>query len=57
MREGKDQDIEETLNQWFAIVTGRRVRLSVPMLKSKPEKLAKNLGHSDFKAPYGSLSR
>ncbi|XP_028677229.1 tigger transposable element-derived protein 4-like [Erpetoichthys calabaricus] len=56
-REGKDPDVDEALNEWFAIVTGRGVRVSGPMLKCKAEELAKKLGHNDFKATDGWLSR
>ena len=56
-REGKDPDVDEALNEWFAIVTGRAVRVSGPMLKCKAEELAKKLGHDDFKATDGWLSR
>ena len=52
-REGKDPDVEEALDQWFSIVTGRGVRISGPILKSKSEELAKKLGHNDFTATDG----
>ena len=55
-REGKDPDVEEALDQWFSIVTGRGVRISGPILKSKSEELAKKLGHNDFTATDGWLS-
>jgi hypothetical protein len=46
--EGKDLDVEEALNQWFSIVTGRGVRVSGPMLKSKSDELTKKLSkHHD----------
>ncbi|XP_035224019.1 tigger transposable element-derived protein 4-like [Stegodyphus dumicola] len=54
--EGKDPDVDEALNEWFAIVTERSVRVSGPMLKRKA-KLAKTLDHDDFKATDGWLSR
>lgn len=56
-REGKDPDVEEALNQWFSIVTSRDIHVSGPVLKSKSEELAKKLGHNDFKATDGWLSR
>jgi hypothetical protein len=56
-REIKDRDVEEALSLWFSIVTGRGVRVSCPVLKSKTEELAKKLGHKDFKATDGWLSR
>jgi hypothetical protein len=49
-REDKYPDSEEALNRWFSIVTGR-------VLKTKSEELAKKLGHNDFKATDGWLSR
>ncbi|CAH8477968.1 unnamed protein product [Dicrocoelium dendriticum] len=55
--EGKDPDVDEALNDWFAFVTGRAVRVSGPMLKYKAEELAKMLGHEDFIATDGWLSR
>lgn len=56
-REGKDPDVDEALNEWFDIVTRRSIRVSGPMLKCKAEELAKKLGHDDFKATDGWLSR
>ena len=56
-REGKDPDVEDALNQWFSIITGRGVRVRGPMLKKKSEKLAKKQGRDDFKATDGWLSR
>ena len=56
-RKGKDPDVEEALDQWFSIVTGRGVRISGPILKSKSEELVKKLGHNDFTATDGWLSR
>jgi hypothetical protein len=56
-REGKDPDVEDALNQWFSIMTGRGVRVRGPMLKKKSEKLAKKQGRDDFKATDGWLSR
>jgi hypothetical protein len=56
-RKGKEPDVEEAVNQWFSIVTGRCMRVSGSMLKSKLEEWAKKLGHNDFKATGGWLSR
>lgn len=56
-REGKDPDVEEALDQWFSLVSGRGVSISGPLLKMKSEELAKKLGHNDFKATDGWLSR
>ncbi|XP_035212025.1 tigger transposable element-derived protein 6-like [Stegodyphus dumicola] len=56
-REGKDPDVEEALDQWFSIVSGRGVNINGPILKAKSEELAKKLGRNDFKATDGWLSR
>jgi hypothetical protein len=40
-----------------SIVTGRGIRVSCSMLKSKSEDLATELGHNDFKTTDDSLSR
>ncbi|XP_067126959.1 tigger transposable element-derived protein 6-like [Centruroides vittatus] len=56
-RKSKDPDVEEALNQWFSVVTGQGVCVSGPMLKSKSEELAKKIGHENFKATDGWLSR
>jgi hypothetical protein len=52
-----EADGEEALNQLYSIVTGRGVGVSGPILKSKSEDLTKKLGHNDFKATDGWLSR
>ena len=56
-REGKDPDVEEALDQWFSIVSGRGVNINGPILKAKSEEFAKKLGRNDFKATDGWLSR
>ena len=56
-RKGKNPDIEEAVGKWFSVVTRRGVSVSGPMLKSKSEEFAKKLGHIDFKATDGWLSR
>ncbi|CAK9828167.1 Tigger transposable element-derived protein 4 [Anthophora retusa] len=56
-RQGKDPDVENALNQWFSIVKERGICVSGSMLKNKAEDLAKKLGHYDFKATDGWLSR
>ncbi|XP_051784514.1 tigger transposable element-derived protein 6-like [Erpetoichthys calabaricus] len=61
-REGKEAEVEDALNQWFAKVTthdvaARGVHISGPILKAKAEDLAKKLGHDEFKATDGWLSR
>ena len=50
---GKDPDVEEALDQWFSIVTGRGMNISGPVLKAKSEELAKKLGHNNFTATEG----
>jgi hypothetical protein len=54
---GKVPDIEEALNQWFPTVTLRGIRVSGPLLNSKPEELTRKLGHTDFKARDGWFSQ
>ncbi|KII69397.1 Tigger transposable element-derived protein 4 [Thelohanellus kitauei] len=44
----KDPDMEEALDQWFPIVSGKGVNINGPTLKTKPEELAKKLGRNDF---------
>ncbi|KFM63964.1 Tigger transposable element-derived protein 4, partial [Stegodyphus mimosarum] len=56
-REGKDPDVDESLNEWVAIVTGRAMRVSGSVLKCKAKELAKKLSHDDFRATDGWLSR
>uniref|UniRef100_A0A8C4XFI3 HTH CENPB-type domain-containing protein n=1 Tax=Erpetoichthys calabaricus TaxID=27687 RepID=A0A8C4XFI3_ERPCA len=61
-REGKEPEVEDALNQWFAKVTtrdvaARGVHIRGPILKVKAEDLAKKLGHEEFKATDGWLSR
>ena len=46
-----------SLSKWFSMVTSRGVSVSGPMLKSMSEEFAKKLGHLDFKATDGWLSR
>ncbi|KII66595.1 hypothetical protein RF11_03437 [Thelohanellus kitauei] len=56
-REGKDPEVEEALDQWSSIVSGKGVSINGPILKAKSEELAKQLGRNDFKATDGWLSR
>jgi len=37
-REGKDADVEESLDKWLSIVTQSCVRINGPILKDKEEK-------------------
>ena len=56
-REGKDPEVDKAMNEWFSAVTERGVRISGPMLEQKAEFFAKKIGHSDFKATEGWISR
>lgn len=56
-RDGKDPEVEEALDQWFSIVSGQGLNISGPVMKAKSEEIAKKLGHNDFKATDGWLSR
>ncbi len=56
-REGKNPDVDDALNKWFAVRSEQGVNLSGPMLKTKAEELAVKMGHNDFSATDGWLSR
>lgn len=56
-REGKDPDVEDALAKWFAMVSKDNVQVNGPILKAKAVDLAQQLGHMDFKATDGWLSR
>lgn len=56
-REGKDPEVDKAMNEWFSAVTERGVRISGPMLEQKAEFFAEKIGHSDFKATEGWISR
>jgi len=56
-REGKDPDVDDALNKWFAVRSEQGVNLSGPMLKKKAEEFAVKMGHDDFSATDGWLSR
>ncbi|KAL4121508.1 hypothetical protein QTP88_014006 [Uroleucon formosanum] len=56
-QEGKDPEVDKAMNEWFSTVTERDVRISGPMLKQKAEFFAEKIGHSDFKATEGWISR
>ena len=57
LRKGKAPEVDTALNQWFATVTSKGQKLSGPILKKKAEDLAKKLGHTNFVATEGWLSR
>lgn len=56
-REGKDPDVEYTLNKWFALRSEQEVPLSGPMLKKKAGDFAVEMDHNDSTATDGWLSR
>lgn len=56
-REGKDPVVENALSDWFSMVSNRGVRITGPLLKEKSQELALKLGHENFKATDGWLSR
>lgn len=56
-RAGKDPEVDEALNLWFGNVIKRGVRVSGPMLKEKAVELARRMGHDEFVATDGWLSR
>ena len=57
LRKGKAPEVDTALNQWFVTVTSKGQKLSGPILKEKAENLAKKLGHTNFVATEGWLSR
>ena len=57
LRKGKAPEVDTVLNQWFGTVTSKGQKLSGPILKEKAEDLAKKLGHTNFVATEGWLSR
>ncbi|VVC45663.1 Homeobox domain-like,HTH CenpB-type DNA-binding domain [Cinara cedri] len=56
-REGKDPEVDKAMNEWFSAVTERGVRISGPMLQQKAEYFAEKIGHGNFKATEGWMSR
>ena len=57
LRKGKASEVDTALNQWFGTVTSKGQKLGGPILKEKAEDLAKKLGHTNFVATEGWLSR
>ena len=57
LHKGKAPEVDTALNQWFGTVTSKGQKLSGPILKEKTEDLAKKLGHTNFVATEGWLSR
>ena len=57
LRKGKAPEIDTARNQWFDTVTSKGQKLNGPILKEKAENLAKMLGHTNFVATEGWLSR
>lgn len=56
-REGKDPNVDDALNKWFELATGRGVSMSGPILKRKVEELAEKMCHEKFLASEGLFSR
>lgn len=56
-RKGKDPDVEEALVQWFSDVNEQDLYVKSSVLKSQAEEFAKEIGHLNFKATDGWLSR
>ncbi|KII62654.1 hypothetical protein RF11_04829 [Thelohanellus kitauei] len=46
----KDPDVEEALDKWFSILSGKGVNINGPILKAKSEELDKKRRRNDFKA-------
>jgi len=43
IRSGKDVEVEDSLNDWFALVREKDARLSCPYLREKAERLAEKI--------------
>ncbi|VVC31378.1 Homeobox domain-like,HTH CenpB-type DNA-binding domain [Cinara cedri] len=56
-RESKDPEVDRAMNEWFSAVTERGVRISGPMLQQKAEIFVEKIGHGNFKATEGWMSR
>ena len=56
-RESGFTDIDEALLRWFKAARGQNLPLSGPMIRTKAEKLAKDLGHDDWKCSDGWFTR
>jgi hypothetical protein len=56
-RKSEDPNVEEAISQCISDLTGRGVRVSGPMFKSKSKQISNELGHNDFKETDGWLSR
>ena len=57
LHKGKAPEVDTDLNLWFGTVTSKGQKLRGPILKEKAEHLAKKLGHTNFVATEGWLSR
>ena len=57
LRTAAHQDIEEALVLWLKFARSRQVPVSGPLLQTKAQELASELGHPDFKCSSGWLSR
>ena len=56
-RVGKDAMVEDSLIKWFDIVREKNANITHEILRAKAEDLAKKLGHDEFQASSGWLSR
>lgn len=56
-RAGKDKKVEDCLVKWFSRVRARDARITQEMLLAQSEKLAKMMGHQNFKASRRWLHR
>ena len=56
-RVGKDAMVEDSLIKWFDMVIEKNANITHEILRDKAEDLAKKLGHDEFKASSGWLSR
>ena len=57
MRTAAYLEVEEALVSWLKYARSQNVPISVPILQTKAEKLAAELGFDDFKCSTGWLSR
>ena len=56
-RVGKDVMVEDSLIKWFDMVRDKNATITHEILRDKAEELAKKLGHNEFKASSGWLTR
>ena len=56
-RVGNDAMVENYLMRWFDTVSEKHAKITHEILRAKAEELAKKLGHDEFKASSGWLTR